>query len=187
MAYSEASVRYSKALFNLGSSLQDQERRQGDLQRFADDFSRKPEIKSFFLSPKIPLREKKEVLEKGLKKTNDSELINFLKFLLDKNQFKLIPEIAFEYTKLTNEKAGKLEAYLTCALELESSTEDVLKKILEKMFKKQIHLNITIDPKLIAGGIILVNNQLLDFSIKGRLESLREDLLSVNVYPRSKA
>lgn len=186
MSRTPVAIRYSKALFNLGSSLEIQEKRLVDLQSFVDAILGDIQVARFFLSPQIPLNNKKNVLKKGFEKSEDSELQNFLMFLLDKSQFGILSQIVEDYRKLVNEKKGVLEAKLITTVVVENSTKESLKEALEKIYKKKITINENVNPQLIGGGIIVVNNQQLDFSIQGKLEKLKEDLLSVNVHRRSK-
>ena len=182
MVHSEIAARYSKALFQLESSLEEQENRLALLKGFADDFSKNNEIRNFFLSPQIPLEEKNRVIENGLKKTEDQLVIKFLKFLLLKGHLKLIPLITKEYEQEILEKKGILEGKLRTSIPIEKTVKEHLLKSLEKLFRKKIELKEIVDPSLIGGGVVSVNNQLLDFSLKGKLDKLKEDLLSVNVY-----
>lgn len=178
---------YSKALFNLEASEEVLNERLYALIRFQKLLKENKEVRRFFFSPDIPLLKKQEIVEKGLSKTQDKIFINFLKVLLDKGHIKDLVEITDSYKELVYQKMNIIEAKIKTPFSLDENEKKKIKESLENKFKKEIQLNEVIDPDLIGGFTLLVNNQLMDFSLSGKLNKLKEDLLAINLHRKETA
>lgn len=168
---SDTASRYAKALFNFAK---DEDFRK-PLKDFWGLLMLKPHIHRFFNAPNIPERVKVEVLEKGVKLP--SNLLLFLKLLLQNRRFSLLEPIIDKYSAFVREKLGIEVALLKSAIPL---SEEQKKGVLDKLKSyagKQIELEVLIDPKLLGGGILTLNHHLIDFSIKGKLARLEEELV----------
>lgn len=173
----DVASKYSKALFNLTPSVQDLEKRLNQLQDILKLLD-KPYLKNFFASPQISQQQKIEFLKEVLKKNVDNELLSFFLLLLDKKRLKYLPEIAKHYRELIRNKKGIIKARLLTAVPLDEKTRASLKEKLDKMYHKNIEIDNQIDPSLIGGGIIFIGSQMLDFSLNGKLNKLKKDLLA---------
>lgn len=165
----EAASRYAKALFLLAKTDFREE-----LKSFVAILQKNPSIHRFFNSPHIPLKAKSQVLEKG---KLDPTLMTFLNLLLKNSRFGELPEIVKEYSHLVREKLGIEESFLKSALPLSEEQYQTLKSKLEQYTGKKMELEVAVDPKLLGGGVLKMNNHLLDFSVKGKLARLKEELL----------
>jgi F-type H+-transporting ATPase subunit delta len=170
----EAAARYAKALFLLSPT----DYRE-PLNCFLGLLKQNPVIDRFFNSPHISLQSKSKVLEKGVEKglELDPALIVFLKLLLRNQRFSALPEIIEDYGRRTREKLGIAHGVLKSASPLsEEQKKGVLDK-LKQFTRKQMELEFSIDPKLLGGGVLTLNHHLIDFSVKGKLTRLEEELL----------
>lgn len=173
MKLQKAASRYSKALFEIEGS---KEQRLKHLESLLAIWKKTPHLLSFLTSPKIDIKEKTDFLNKAAGDEKDKILQSFFQLLLTSNRAKSIPAIIEDYKKQVINSMGILEATITTAIPLDSSEKEKLRKKLEESYKKQIHLNEKIDPKVIGGAILSVENNVIDFSINGRLETLRKEL-----------
>lgn len=168
----EAASRYAKALFNLAK-----EDYRKELKSFNCLLEKNPAIKQFFNSPHIRLKAKSTVIDKGVAKGLNSTLATFFKLLLKNGRFEALPEIIQEYSRLVREKLGIEETFLKSALPLNEGQKEALKDKLKKFTGKEMELHVSTDPKLLGGGVLTLNHHLLDFSVKGKLARLKEELL----------
>ena len=67
-------------------------------------------------------------------------------------------------------------AEIETAYELDSKQKNKLSNMLETQFKKQIKIKEEINKNLLAGIKIKVNNQVIDYSVKSKIDSMREKL-----------
>lgn len=174
----EAASRYAKALFNLTEGNAHLEKLMTEIKALSELFCRNPLFFRFFNSPKPSTQEKERVLNKSLENRLDAKLIHFLTFLLIKGRFSAFPEIAKAYCQMVKEKLGVEEGFLALAKAVDSSQIEQLQAVLKKNINKKVTIKETIDPSLIGGGILRVSNRYLDFSLKGKLDKLKKDLLS---------
>jgi F-type H+-transporting ATPase subunit delta len=72
-------------------------------------------------------------------------------------------------------------AKLTFAKEISSPLIDQIKKLLEEEFKCNIIMDLSIDPKIIGGIVIKVDDVLIDASIASKIRRLRTEF-SQNIY-----
>lgn len=132
----------------------------------------------FFSSPQISLRQKKDVLKKVFESQIDQKFLSFLSLLLQKNLFKYIPEIFTQFRQLVHEKLGLMDVHLVTATPIDASVQEQLIHKLEHIYKKKMFLTQKIDPKLIGGGILTVADKMIDFSIRDKLNHLKQTLLN---------
>lgn len=178
---SSISSRYVKVLFDL-------DRSKGYLTNRLDDFTliinilkNNPKLVKFLKSPQVTLKDKITVLQNAFKENFDQTLLQFLSYLIQKGRLSYLEHIANEYRLLVNKYFGKWEATIITAIPLDQDSETKLLNKLENMFHKKIHLNKTINPKIIGGAILMIANEMLDWSVAGRLRKLKDHLITRQV------
>lgn len=97
---------------------------------------------------------------------------NFVHVLAENKRLALLPEIASRYEALRAEAEGTLEATITSAQALTPQQIDELVRALEAKFRRTVSARVTVDPDLIGGAVIAIGDQVLDGSVKGRLQRM---------------
>lgn len=169
------SLRYAKVLFDLDSNFA------LHLKIFVSTLEllkTNPKLQHFFNSPQITIEEKKNVLDL-LTENLDPLFVIFFSYLIQKKRLDLLNSIKSAYQLLVNEHFQRWEVDLVTKIHIDSDIETKLVNNLESIFQKKIILNKKIDPKLIGGAILVISNKMLDWSIKGRLKKLKENLLAI--------
>lgn len=101
----------------------------------------------------------------------------FVSFLSKHKALSHIHEIEKAYTRLIDEKDGRLRAVVHSPIPLANSDRDNIENGLKKIFeKREIELQEEIDPTLIGGWKIRTENYLIDRSTNGQLERLKTTL-----------
>lgn len=175
------SPRYAKVLFDLDSAKSNLDRRLEDFDSVINIFNQNPQLVRFLKAPHIILKDKKKVLWDSLKEKFDPIFINFLSYLIQKGRLGYLASIGNAYRLLVNEDLERWEADIITAVPLDADSEGNLVKKLEKMFHKKIKLKNKIDPKIIGGAILVISNEMLDWSVTGRLRKLKEKLTATQV------
>ena len=86
------------------------------------------------------------------------------------------------YEGLVKEHLGRIEVEVTTAVELSEDQRDRLKERLGGVLEgREIILETNVDPELIGGAVFRYGGRMMDGSIRGRLESLREGMLERSV------
>jgi F-type H+-transporting ATPase subunit delta len=97
---------------------------------------------------------------------------NFVKVLADNDRLALLPEISAQFETLKASAEGTLEATITSAQELTQAQIDDLVAGLKEKFNRAVNVQVTVDPELIGGAVIAIGDQVIDGSVKGRLQRM---------------
>jgi F-type H+-transporting ATPase subunit delta len=108
---------------------------------------------------------------------NFPDALNLIHILSERKKLEILPNISSSYQKLFFEHKNILEAKIVTAHELNSEQKEKLANALQQHYKQQISAQYQINNKLIGGAVIHVADQLIDGSIKGKLQRLKHSLL----------
>jgi F-type H+-transporting ATPase subunit delta len=97
---------------------------------------------------------------------------NFVKVLAENDRLSLLPEISAQFEALKASAEGTLEATITSAQELTQAQIDDLVGGLKAKFKRAVNVRVAVDPELIGGAVIMIGDQVIDGSVKGRLQRM---------------
>ncbi len=177
--------RYASALFAAASKADAVDQVESDLglvsyTLFGGDIISPPNKVTLWealVSPMLPPERKHEILS-GVFEGKVSEItLSYLKLCVDKRREEVIPETESEYIALANEARGIIEAEVTSAAELSEDQERRLVAKLSQTTGKQVELAKKVDPALIGGLLVRMGDTVIDGSIRGQLEAIRERLL----------
>jgi F-type H+-transporting ATPase subunit delta len=103
---------------------------------------------------------------------------NFVRVLIANDRLALLPEIRANYEELRNEREGVVEAEIHTAFPLEKTQLAGIVADLEKRFKRKVQPHETVDKELIGGVRIVVGDEVIDGSVRGKLEDMAAALKS---------
>lgn len=120
-----------------------------------------------------------ELTESKSQKEIDIIVANFIKLLNQKRQLKLAPKVIAKFNEIWNEKNGIMEAEVTSHEKLSEVLRSKVSSYVSSKYKaKKVILNNKIDLNIIGGIVIKVGDEILDGSISGQLNNLRNILIS---------
>lgn len=128
-------------------------------------------------NPTVSEAVKSQIVEEVFKNEVHSQVVNFLMVLIDKNRFSEFPQIKADY-EIKLDDVNKIQSVeITSAVELsEEYRERILQKLSEKL-QKNIRPNWKVDENIIAGLIYRINDNVIDTSIKSKLDKLNKNLM----------
>ena len=103
---------------------------------------------------------------------------NFLRAVIDNGRFSVLPEIADQFRALKNAQSGSSDATVFSAFALDAAALADLSATLEKRFGKKLNLTVELQSDLIGGVRVVVGDEVLDTSVKARLEQMKAALIS---------
>ena len=103
---------------------------------------------------------------------------NFLRTVIDNGRLAALPEIADQFRALKNAQQGAFDAVVYSAFALDGAALDELAKTLEQRFKRKLNVQVEIEPALIGGVRVVVGDEVLDTSVKARLEQMKVALIA---------
>jgi F-type H+-transporting ATPase subunit delta len=129
---------------------------------------------------KFSAKQYAEALFDSLEGTDPKEidlvLNNFVEVLSANNDIKLFGEIETEFHRLELAKKGTKLAEVTSAHALSKENERNIIQELNKIVKGDVELKKKIDERILGGVVIRLDDQLIDASVKGDLDKLKEEL-----------
>ena len=128
-------------------------------------------------NPTVSEAVKSQIVEEVFKNEVHPQVVNFLMVLIDKNRFSEFPQIKADY-EVKLDDVNKIQSVeITSAVELsEEYRERILQKLSEKL-QKNIRPNWKVDENIIAGLIYRINDNVIDTSIKSKLDKLNKNLM----------
>lgn len=128
-------------------------------------------------NPTVSEEVKSQIIEEVFKNEVHPQVVSFLKVLIDKNRFSEFSQIKTDY-EIKLDDVNKIQAVdITSAVELsEEYRERILQKLSEKL-QKNIRPNWKVDENIIAGLIYRINDNVIDTSIKSKLDKLNKNLM----------
>lgn len=135
-------------------------------------------IRAFLSSPAVPLAERHGLLDRMLKGRAPDSVLKLAKLLAARRSIDRLPAISGEYRRIVNRDRGVVEALVTSASPLSADETEALRTKVGKMTDRTVDLRVQVDDALIGGLTVRIGDTLYDASVRGRLERLREQLLS---------
>ena len=170
-----AARRYAEAAFQVALAEDGLDRWQQDLALAADILGR-PEVVDVVGSPAIPLDRRLAVTDALLKSRISPAALRLVNLLVQRGRASVLPRVSDEYTRQLNTHRGVVMATVTSAVPLTDDETAAIRSRVEAMAGTRVELATQVDPDLIGGLTIQVRDRLLDASIRGRLERLRDQL-----------
>ena len=173
--------RYSTALFNAAVDMNAVDDVSNDTAAFRKLLLENPSLRGFLLSPQVLTKEKKSVLENSLKGRATDLFVEFLVLLIDKKRFPHVEEIMDGYGHLYEQHKGIIEIRAITAIPLEESLREKTIRILGERLGKKIRLTEKVDPEIIGGMILILEDKIMDGSVRYDLQKLKRELDEIRV------
>jgi F-type H+-transporting ATPase subunit delta len=166
---------YATALFDAAKERDALATVRAELADFVEALRDVPELDAVLKNPQLDPRAKVAVLEDLLGSTHEL-LRNFLLLLVEKGRADEIDAIQREFEDLCRRDEGILNVELTTAVELSADERRSIIEQIERASGRRVEATSTVDPSLIGGLVLQAGSQLVDSSVRGRLERLRHEL-----------
>ena len=176
------SSKYAEALLAVA-------KKQGVMDTVADEirqlrpvFGEKQDFRRFLEAPQITDEAKYAAVKKIMEGKITPLLYHFVIIVMRKHRIDHIAEAFDNYLEYVDIEHGIEEAKVTTAIPIDKSIMDQLRLKLEQITNKKIRLHPRVEPRILGGAIVQINNTLIDGSFRTQLTNLREDLLSLKVH-----
>jgi len=102
----------------------------------------------------------------------DGAARNLVQVLIANGRLDVMPQIRALYESLRREHEGVLQVRLTSAMPVADDQLKALVAALEQKYRKKVSVHVEIDPQLIGGVRAAVGDQVIDATVRGRLEAM---------------
>jgi F-type H+-transporting ATPase subunit delta len=167
---------YAEALFRVAQS--------GDMAAWSAATSElgqigaNPDVQAFAANPKVTAAQLADTIASMVKSPLNAEAKNFIAMLAENGRVNLLPEIAAQFAALKNANEGAADAAIFSAFEISGDQLAQLVATLEKKFGRKLNPTVTVDPSLIGGVRVVVGDEVLDTSVRAKLQQMHVALVS---------
>jgi F-type H+-transporting ATPase subunit delta len=161
---------YAEALFRVTQS--------GKLAAWADliaemaHVAEHPDVQAFVQNPAVSTQQVVATFLAALKSPVDDEAKNFISALAENGRLTVLPEIAAQFHVLKNAHEGADDAKITSAFALTETQVSELVTALEKKFGRKLLPSVSVDSGLIGGVRVVIGDEVLDTSVRAKLQQL---------------
>jgi F-type H+-transporting ATPase subunit delta len=172
-----AARRYAEAAFEVAMRDGSLERWRAELDLAAATLGDERALK-VLANPAIPGDRRATALGEMLGGRASQSVQNLIQFMLRRGRIEDVPRVAAEFRRLDDDRQGITHATATSAAPLTPDEIRALTERLEQSTGGRIALDTRVDPSLLGGLVVRVGDRLMDGSVRGRLERLRNQLVS---------
>jgi F-type H+-transporting ATPase subunit delta len=170
---------YARALFEAAQEEGRLEEVASDLAALAQALDEVPELEAFLRNPQIDPPEKATVLAE-LTAGMDELFGNFVRLIAEKSRAGELADMHTEFEALLARAQGRLTVELTTAIELSDEDAQSIVETIERAAGRTVEVTRSVDPSLIGGIVVDVGSFRADGSVRGRLERLRQELVTAH-------
>lgn len=167
---------YAEALFRVAKS--------GNMSAWSDlvtemaQIGAHPDVKSLVDNPNLTDQQVVDTLLSLVKNSVTTEVKNLIQMLVENDRVTLLPEIGVQFQALKNAHEGSADARIVSAFPISDAQVKELLTSLEKKFGRKLIPTVTVDSSLIGGVRVEVGDEVLDTSVRAKLQQMHEALVS---------
>ena len=176
MAAPRVASRYAKSLLTLADERKELDVVERDIQTVFQTVQASDELQLLLASPVLKPDQKQRVLDAIFKPHLSPLMMEFITILVRKGRVGQLAHIAEACTKMLRQMKGIQTAEVITAVPLEGSAKDRLLAELKRLHQGEVELKETVNPDLIGGFVLRVEDRMLDASVRRSLNALRREL-----------
>jgi len=181
MSEQRVSGRYAKSLIDLAIEQNLLEAINADILAFKATIDQNHALESLFKNPIIKGDKKLAILKKIFGSSFNKLTISFFEIVIDKKREYYLSDIANAFIAQYNVINKITTAQVKTAVAISAEVVSEVKAFIEKQTGKKVILETTVDPELIGGLIIQMEDKLYDASISGKLRKAKQELLNIYI------
>ena len=162
---------YAEALFRVAQG--------GNLQAWSDlvgemaAVAALPEVKELAANPRLSDTQIAETFLSVLKSAVNPEATNFVNALVENGRLSSLPAIYEQFQLLKNTQQGSADADIVSAFPMQDAQVADLLDALQKKFGRKLNPTVTVDASLIGGVRVVVGDEVLDTSVRAKLQQMQ--------------
>jgi F-type H+-transporting ATPase subunit delta len=142
-----------------------------------DVLDKYPRFDQTLRSELVSHEEKEQLLDRLFRTRASTQVLNFLKVLSKHGRLNLLRPIARVLYKLHSERSGRKEVEVRVAMPLDDWLRHEVQDRVRTAIGAEPILNVVVDPSLIAGMVVRVDDRVYDSSVHTQLEHARRQMI----------
>jgi F-type H+-transporting ATPase subunit delta len=167
---------YATALFQVAEAEGALERVADELFRFAKAVEQNHELRNALTDIALPAERKYAVVTDLLGDRASPVTINILEFVVGQGRARELSEIVASLADIAAESRQRVLAEVRTAVPLDDELRAELNKALSAATGKAVDVKVIVDPSVVGGVYAKVGDQVIDATVRGRLQELKEQL-----------
>lgn len=171
--------RYAKALYKFAIEHGSAEAVYEEMKQVISSFQANPRLAKVLANPFVGDAEKYDLLKAAAGDKVENDFLGFIKLILEKRREEYALQMALAYRDIYRRANRISQVRITTAVHLPDAEMDKLRRLVSNSFKDtKLEFTEQINPDIIGGFIIDVDDSRMDASISNEIEQLRLTLLS---------
>ncbi len=170
----ETSKSYAEALFSLALEHQCVAEYAKKLEEIDQILQENPDYAEYLSTPALPLSERLLAIEEAFGTSMPEHVVSFLKLMCENGHMSAIRSAIKEFFRLELAISNTVTVTVYSGITLSKEQKEKLEQKLEAKYRKHIHAVYREDSSLVGGIKIVMEDSIMDGSIKKRLESIKE-------------
>ena len=166
------SERYAQSLYEVAKDEKQEKEYLEELTAVCGAFRENPDFLKLLTTPSIAFEDKQNVLKTVFEGKIRPFMLNFLMLTTEKGRIGLIHEMREAYKEQYYFENGIVEVLAVTAVPMSAALTDKLRGKMEQVTGKKVELKCSVDPSIMGGIVVKVNNEQFDTSLRTRLEEL---------------
>jgi F-type H+-transporting ATPase subunit delta len=129
-------------------------------------------------NPKVGAEQVQDLIAGVLGKPLGAPAANLLRMVIENGRLSAVQEIARQFQGLVDAETGISQAHVESAFPLDAAQLVELRETMERRFGRKLDMTVAVDPALIGGVRVAVGDEVLDTSIRARLEQMKAALVA---------
>jgi F-type H+-transporting ATPase subunit delta len=166
-------ARYATALFGLAKDASDLKNLESNVEDLGAALDASAELRDVISSPVYSRDDQATVITAVANKMKLMPIVsNTLALMASKRRLFVLPALVAQLRALIAEEKGEVTAEVTSAKAMTKTQTDKLAKAIKTRIGKDVKIDATVDESLIGGLVVKVGSQMIDTSIRSKLNSL---------------
>ena len=131
------------------------------------------QVRQFADNPKVTSAQAYDLITSVAKDNFGDAARNLLRTVIDNGRLAALPDIAAQFHALVNARSGVSDATVYSAFAIDAAQLTEVVAALEKRFARKLNASVVVDSGLIGGIRVVVGDEVLDTSVRARLEQMK--------------
>jgi F-type H+-transporting ATPase subunit delta len=180
---SKISVRYARAIFQSALEKNILDKVNQDM-ILIQEVCKTPETREFLHSPIIAPSKKEGIFHTMFSGNVEPITLSLLDLIVKNGRESYIPAIARVFIHETKTYKGITDSILTTAVKVDDKLRKLIADLISEVFKTKVELKENVDPEIIGGFILQIDDSYIDASIKNKLRKIKKELIGSVITPQ---